>query len=229
MKQCAKCSRAKPITEFILRNKKRPEIGRSTRCKECALEYTRKYNERNRVELNAIAAEKRKKNPEKFSAATAKWRANNPGASLESKRRCNEKNWGKFLADGRAAYAKDPEKFCARKRKWRELNPDRARAIYSKWVRANPEKVKALKLNRRSIEGMVTPQEIRARVAYLGGKCVYCGGPYEHLDHFEPIARGGSGKATNVVPSCACCNLAKSSKPPGKWTIEKMGQGVLFI
>lgn len=45
--------------------------------------------------------------------------------------------------------------------------------------------------------------------------CFYCDGPLTdmQLDHVIPLARGGADDASNLVPSCAGCNLAKSDRP----------------
>ena len=46
-------------------------------------------------------------------------------------------------------------------------------------------------------------------VACWGGACVYCGGPFEELDHFIPVESGGRHTLENVRPSCSKCNGRK--------------------
>lgn len=47
-------------------------------------------------------------------------------------------------------------------------------------------------------------------------KCAYCQvKPYEVLEHYIPIIRGGGTTAENCVPACFTCNSQKSSKEPG--------------
>lgn len=50
-----------------------------------------------------------------------------------------------------------------------------------------------------------------------GFKCVYCGanafGMLLHVDHVQPVADGGTDDPSNLVTSCADCNLGKSSIP----------------
>ena len=50
-----------------------------------------------------------------------------------------------------------------------------------------------------------------------GVRCVYCGGPAQHLDHVIPRSRGGSDDDDNLVLSCAGCNHSKRDKTPGEW------------
>jgi hypothetical protein len=57
-----------------------------------------------------------------------------------------------------------------------------------------------------------------------GFKCVYCGRtPMEsplHVDHVEPIARGGTSDPSNLVTACASCNLGKSDVPLADRALE---------
>ncbi len=50
-----------------------------------------------------------------------------------------------------------------------------------------------------------------------GFRCIYCGAsPVErplHVDHVEPISKGGTDDPANLVTACAECNLGKSSVP----------------
>ena len=55
----------------------------------------------------------------------------------------------------------------------------------------------------------------------LDDRCYYCqkalpDGP-EEIDHYIPIAKGGSHTPVNLRPSCSCCNRRKSSKDPIKF------------
>jgi len=47
--------------------------------------------------------------------------------------------------------------------------------------------------------------------------CAYCQKhPYEVLEHFIPITKGGDTITSNCVPACKDCNAAKSGKHPNK-------------
>lgn len=45
-------------------------------------------------------------------------------------------------------------------------------------------------------------------------RCAFCGGPFESLDHFIPVSRGGASWVGNVVPSCLRCQAAKGDLLP---------------
>ena len=50
-----------------------------------------------------------------------------------------------------------------------------------------------------------------------GFKCQYCGAAAPdvklHIDHVNPVSRGGSDNIKNLVTSCESCNLGKSDDP----------------
>lgn len=49
----------------------------------------------------------------------------------------------------------------------------------------------------------------------LKGPCLYCDAPAEEVDHFIPLARGGTHTLCNIVPACKACNRSKGKKLPG--------------
>lgn len=59
--------------------------------------------------------------------------------------------------------------------------------------------------------------DIKQRVEQCYNSCVYCGGPYEHLDHVVPVSTGGVDAIHNLVPSCSRCNLSKNNTDWGLW------------
>ncbi len=71
---------------------------------------------------------------------------------------------------------------------------------------------------------------------YLVGhatRCVYCGRPWEVMDHFIPLALGGSDEPSNKVPACDKCNSAKSAQHPADFApavfagrVQKLQGGV---
>ena len=43
------------------------------------------------------------------------------------------------------------------------------------------------------------------------GRCSYCGGKAEEIDHIVPRAKGGSNSTHNLTPACRSCNEKKSN------------------
>lgn len=44
--------------------------------------------------------------------------------------------------------------------------------------------------------------------------CIYCGAPWEHVEHFLPLAREGTDALGNLWPACAECNVTKADRDP---------------
>ncbi|MFG3405618.1 HNH endonuclease [Streptomyces sp. NPDC048142] len=47
--------------------------------------------------------------------------------------------------------------------------------------------------------------------------CAYCDAPAEHIDHVNPISKGGADAPHNLLPACAPCNLSKGAKSLAEW------------
>ena len=45
-------------------------------------------------------------------------------------------------------------------------------------------------------------------------RCAFCQGPFESLDHFVRVSRGGASWVGNVVPACLRCQTAKGNLLP---------------
>lgn len=56
------------------------------------------------------------------------------------------------------------------------------------------------------------PLNRRAVFARDGGRCQYCFGPAESIDHVVPRSRGGAHVWENVVAACRACNTRKRDR-----------------
>lgn len=56
------------------------------------------------------------------------------------------------------------------------------------------------------------PLNRRAVFARDGGRCQYCAGPAESIDHVVPRSRGGQHIWENVVAACRACNTRKRDR-----------------
>ena len=115
----------------------------------------------------------------------------------------------------------NPEKRRENVARFRANNPERARQINRESSKRNAESVRLRNVARKARLADATiykvpAESIRARLDYFGRKCWMCGGPYEHIEHVKPISKGGLHIPANIRPSCAPCNLRKSSKWPIK-------------
>lgn len=139
-----------------------------------------------------------------------KWRAANPGRQSALARKWREAN---PAADREA------------KRRWRAAHPARERELERVWRAANIEKVREYKrkyqqLRRAALKTSVTNAPTAKQLRdLLAQPCYYCGGIATQIDHYTPLARGGTHTIENLRPACASCNHRKGAKLPIlEWT-----------
>ena len=64
--------------------------------------------------------------------------------------------------------------------------------------------------------GSFTAADIEAIRTAQGNRCYLCGARLKkfHIDHFIPLALGGTNDAGNLRLACPTCNLSKGAKHP---------------
>jgi len=112
---------------------------------------------------------------------------------------------------------------------WRAKNPEKWRIANNirseRFRKANPERSKELKTanlaKRRQAEGTLSRGIIAKLKLSQGGQCVLCQSKLErfHLDHIQPLSRGGTHTDDNVQLLCPRCNLRKSNKLPHEFLL----------
>jgi 5-methylcytosine-specific restriction endonuclease McrA len=91
------------------------------------------------------------------------------------------------------------------------------------WVQANPEKRQAISQNykhrRRGQEAQgITSRELRLWKEAQPKVCHWCGCQCERnfvVDHYVPLAKGGTHTVGNLVIACRPCNARKAARDPG--------------
>jgi 5-methylcytosine-specific restriction endonuclease McrA len=73
----------------------------------------------------------------------------------------------------------------------------------------------------RNAPGSHTPTQLMEQHARQRGKCYYCKKKVvwgeHHIDHIQPLSRGGSNDISNLVVTCPYCNLSKNDRLPSEW------------
>lgn len=116
----------------------------------------------------------------------------------------------------------------ARDREWRRNNPERHAANQKRnrekrgpYPREYSAKVRA---KRAKSPGQYTNQDIRNCFVNQDAKCAYCDTLVSHdfeIDHFIPLARGGTNWPDNIRVSCRPCNRSKHAKMPWEWQPDR--------
>lgn len=115
-----------------------------------------------------------------------------------------------------AGKAKKPSSACSTCRRKAQ-----AQHVKNYYRRLPPDERHRLTHKRRAESYGVT-HEAYSRTAILARwrhRCAYCGAVATHLDHVEPLSKGGADVESNIVPACAPCNLSKGAKTLAEWSL----------
>lgn len=214
MKACSACKAEKSADCFY--PDKTKKTGLSSRCRECVRVKCAEYRKTHLDELRAYDIE-RGLDPERKRQA-ALWKKANADIARAHRQKSNAKNIERIRARDRARYASDPKGRRAHSIEWEKSNPERAKAIR-----------KLAKARRRARERSAQIVEISSaqllmRMHAQGNRCVYCDGPFEHVDHLKPLALGGPNCLANLRPACAPCNLSKNDAGALHWIKKAIGR-----
>lgn len=223
-KRCSKCKKMKDIFNFA--ECKGYRDGHRGQCKQCLVEY-----KRNRpATIKIVKTEKvctcckRLLTIDNFH----KDQRNRDGHIAQCKL-CRAKTCHK-------RYLNKPDEINAKSLEWKRANPERGRFYTTRYKKNNPEKVKenekryiqsekgkrmaSLKRRARSRRGGNTTVAVIRVVEKTNIKkfgvltCDYCKipiGKAYHLDHKNPIIRGGKSVKINLCVACPECNLHKGT------------------
>lgn len=135
---------------------------------------------------------------------------------------CGDQNYAKNLCRShydKARYSTDISKRREKCRAWYEANKEKHKTRRKELYLLNPEAARAQRHRRRQLStSAVSEYDLMDAVDWRKfiskDPCFYCGataGPF-HVDHMLPISKGGLEVWTNLVNSCASCNLRKGAK-----------------
>ena len=199
LKTCNTCKTEKPKTEFHKRAASKD--GLSYTCGPCAQQRAKTWSEENPEKVAASKTVYRKANPEKESARHREY------------------------------YAANAERIAAYQRAHHAENPERRAAYGSAWKKANRDKVATSCRNRRAVRrsanGSHTAEDVISIFESQRGLCATCetklfksGKNKYHVDHIQPLAKGGSNDKYNLQCLCPTCNMRKNAKDPLAWASE---------
>lgn len=122
----------------------------------------------------------------------------------------------------REYYESNKDRIRERTKEYNRKNSKQRVQKAKEWCVNNPQKARIIKLSyksrRRSIERQGDPtSEIAEWESKQKKVCYWCGDPCEsnyNLDHYVPLAKGGSHSINNLVISCPHCNFSKNAKDP---------------
>ena len=137
----------------------------------------------------------RKAHPEKTNAISQRWKEKNREALAEYKKRYR---------------SEFPEKHAKNAVEYRKRHTSKIRALS-----------RSYKAKKRAAVGFHSGADIEALELAQDGKCKACAGSFDelgyHVDHIEPLSKGGSNWPSNLQLLCPACNLSKGDKDFTEW------------
>lgn len=209
--------------------------------RERILEEQRRDREENPEKHSERSRRYYKKNSEAIKEKVKLYREENLEQVKESQRAFRDKRREENPEGVREYNARyydgNVEKMKDRSRQWHEDNLEHAHAYGRQWNKDNPDKrreqnrrSKAVRRVREAEQLGWLPEGYEALLYEKQlGLCGHCLTPLEleqgqmHLDHVQPLSKGGKHDYANVALSCAPCNLRKHAKYwfPMIWLLEE--------
>jgi 5-methylcytosine-specific restriction endonuclease McrA len=115
----------------------------------------------------------------------------------------------------------------------RAKNPDMDKATRQEWYRHHKERWKVYEATRsareRGAPGSFTCEDVTAILTHQQSRCFYCGRGISNdrhtIDHYIPLARGGSNWPENIVAACRPCNTGKGATLPDEYIKRRIKRG----
>ena len=99
----------------------------------------------------------------------------------------------------------------------KEAAYERHKLYVSEYKKNNKHKVRIWAINRRNKTGKVSQSIVAKLLKLQRGMCAICRCNIKsgfHVDHIEPLAKGGANDDANLQLLCPPCNLNKAAKDP---------------
>jgi len=192
-KQCSRCKDIKPASEFHKDKTKR--LGLSSTCKDCAC---------------------------KRSGA---WYRDNPEKAAASRRRHYLEHKEEYRTHSSEYYRTHKKRHLELSKAWvashRERAAELARRLYARDLPKNrARKIRYQAVRRARIVGAggsFTQEDVERIRSSQHDKCAACRCKLKgkfHIDHIQPVSKGGSSAARNLQLLCMTCNVRKHAKDP---------------
>jgi 5-methylcytosine-specific restriction endonuclease McrA len=194
-------------------------------CDDCTRERARKHYAENievsreygRDKMRARRVEK----GDEVRAYDRDYYALNPVAERENTKERRKKNGDKWNAARRIVYSDTIEQKRDESRKWYRANTLIHRKSVINWRNKNPDKKRAIDLNRRAringMEGKHSGCDIARIRKGQKNRCAYCKVSLNgrgSVDHIKAVTKGGTNWPRNLQLVCTPCNSAKNNKDP---------------
>lgn len=125
------------------------------------------------------------------------------------------------MARTNAYRIKHKDKYQVWVKSWAKNNPEKMYEFSKNWRKKNSHRVATWNRNnqakRKLAVGTHSIEDILLRLKWQHGMCAACRVDISkkyHVDHYQPLARGGSNYPSNLQLLCQPCNNRKHAKDP---------------
>lgn len=219
MKCCSSCKREfEATTEYFAKK----NSGLSSKCKECAKEYAKKYRESNKEKIKENSRLYYKRNAEKINLENKIKYNINKEKILEKNKEYYYRNREKIREEQKKYRENHFQEEQKRNKRYRELHKEEKKNYFKIWAQKNPEKVR-IKYQKRIAKKVQLPNNLTETQweeikKYFDYKCAYCSKEKTlEQDHFIPLSKGGEYTQNNIIPACRSCNGSKMDKDFFEW------------
>ena len=190
MKRCSKCGETLTLEMFYKSSK--GKYGRASKCKECALEYDKQYQEENKERLIMSRASRYNENKESIKEYHKKH------------------------------YQDNKEAANIRKKIYRSNNSEAQNEYERKYRIVHREQIKISEKKRdakaRELPHTLTIDQWEKAKQYFSNCCAYCGKELPLFqEHFVALSKGGEYSHDNIIPACMSCNCSKNNRDFFEW------------
>lgn len=186
--------------------------------------YEATYREKHRTELRTRARARYAADPQKDVERHVAWRKSEVGRQF-ARERC--KRWRRLHPGAAKEYDRAYRRAHLERYRvlargyWNAHRLERNVTVREK-RRANPAPHRLSVLisehKRRAASGHFTRTDLEIIVRNQAGRCWWCRRRLSrtgfHIDHRQPLARGGDNNPSNIVLACPRCNMKKSARLP---------------
>lgn len=190
VKTCSICREAKACDQFGKRSQSAD--GLDYRCKQCRREAHLKNRDQALEKMRSYHAENRDR-------------------KLRKQREHYASNKDRINEGRRDRTPEDRERIAGYDRDYRERNHEAVLERQRRYAKSNPHVGWEARFRARNGTGVIEQFTHADVVSRYGDHCNYCtSGPFEELDHSQPVALGGDHALHNVRPTCIQCHNKKT-------------------
>lgn len=212
-RKCKQCQQVYPLADEYWHRTESHTHGYSYTCKTCACNRAKQWLQDNHEYALEYSRNYYQENKAAIAAAGKAWALANPDKAAAIKQGYIERDPERRRKQARDYHWNHHAESLERGKEYRRNHPEQSRKYH------HIRKARIL-----MAPGSFTADDIQRLYELTDGRCTYCGIPVHwdipgdiHIDHVQPISRGGSNFPDNLAIACVDCNLSKAVKTLDEW------------